>query len=153
MVLHVHIEWLLCLHRSLFSGLELHVRYVGRVMATNMDRSLFPIQHLCILTHTKLENYRSYMDVVHIKWLFYYWRHSSCVLDWHERSDWRVMAPDMQCSHSLIQYCMCVYCKPMRTCTLIFDMQLQVYAWQQNSWHLWLYYTLNDGFNANNESF
>ena len=34
-----------------------------------------------------------YMDVLHMKRLLYYQRHSLCVLELHERSEWRATAP------------------------------------------------------------
>ena len=36
----------------------------------------------------------------HIEQLFYYWRHSLCGFDLHERSDWRAMAQNTQQSFS-----------------------------------------------------
>ena len=42
--------------------------YDWQVMAPNMHHSLFPMHHLGIITCTCItENYRSYMDVLHIE--------------------------------------------------------------------------------------
>ena len=66
-------------------------RYNWWVVAAKMHCSSFPISHLCELTRITWK-YRSYM-VLQIEQLLYYWRHSLCGLDLHERSDWRTTAP------------------------------------------------------------
>ena len=86
-----------------------------------------------LCTYTQLENYRSYMDVlhvhVHIKQLLYYRRHSFCGL----RSDCRVTAPDTH--GDLLWY------------NIVCVLHVQAlyihpnYTWQQNSCSLWLHTT------------
>ena len=89
------------------------------------------------------ENYRSYMDVLHIEKLLCYPRHFLCGSKLHDRYDWKAMGPDTHHGLSLIQHCHAyIYCSLVSN-----------YAWQQNSHSLWLYYTLNDGFTANDVSF
>ena len=45
----LHIEQLFYYQRCVLPGLELHARYDWWVMAPNMDCSLFPVPHLCVL--------------------------------------------------------------------------------------------------------
>ena len=45
------------------------------------------------------------MDALHIKRLLYNRRPFFRGLKLHEQSNWRAMAPDMHCSHSLMQNC------------------------------------------------
>ena len=97
---------------DLFSMLELDVRYDWWVTAPNTHHSLFPLSHLCMLTHIHVT---SKLQVIY-RWsaywrLLYYWRHSLCCLQMHERSDWRATAPDM---HQLFSdKTMCMYmCQP-----------------------------------------
>ena len=63
-------------------------------------------------TYTQLENYISYMDVQHIERLLYYWRHSLCGLELHERFDWRAAGGERggqtHVSWSLIQHFVCI---------------------------------------------
>ena len=49
----------------------------------------------CAHLHTQLENYRSYMDVLHIKWLLYYWRCLFSGLELYLRYSWWITAPNM----------------------------------------------------------
>ena len=100
----LHIKRLHYYQRCLFSGAELHVRYDRRVMAPNTHCSLFPIRNLCVRPCITWKLYRSYMDVLHIERLVYYWRHSLYGLELHERSNWRATAPYTHCSHSMIWY-------------------------------------------------
>ena len=74
----LHIERLLYHMRCLFSMLEVDARYDWQVMAPNTHHNAFLISHYAYL-HSKLEKYRSYMDVLHIEWLFFSWRNSLLV--------------------------------------------------------------------------
>ena len=49
-------------------------------------------------TYTRKKNYRSYMDILHIKWLLYYWRCLFSVLEVDVRYKWWVVAPNMHSS-------------------------------------------------------
>ena len=84
--------------RSLFSGLEMYMRYDRWVMDLNMHHTLFMIQHLCVLTlfTQKLQvvhgccTYR--MTALLSKMSIF------CIRAW-SRYDWRVMVPNPH--HSL----------------------------------------------------
>ena len=40
------------------------------------------------------------MSILHIEQPLYYWRHSLCALELHERSDWKATPPDTHQSFS-----------------------------------------------------
>ena len=63
------------------------------------------------------------MDILHIKQLLYYRRHSLHGLELHEKSDWRATALHTHCGHSLIQYCRVYIARPYIYC---FGVQLRV---------------------------
>ena len=65
------------------------------------DKPFFHIVYLNIL----LENFRSYVDVQHIKQLLYYWRHCYCGLEC-SRDTTRELRPETYIGCSLIQLCM-----------------------------------------------
>ena len=54
--------------------------------------------------HSQLENYRLYIDVVHIEWLVYCWRCLFSALELDARYEWRLMAPNTHCSLFLISH-------------------------------------------------
>ena len=85
--------------------------------------------------HASHINYRSYVDVLHIEQLLYYQKHSLCVLELHERSDWRTMTPNTH--WSVTDTTLCAYTASL----YIYHYLVYNYAWQQNSHTLWLYYT------------
>ena len=60
----------------------------------NTHYSLFWYAILCMNTYTQLENYRSYVDILHIKQLLYYQRCLFSGLDLHAKHDWWVMVPN-----------------------------------------------------------
>ena len=62
----------------------------------------------CAYLHSQLENYRSYADVLHIEWLFYYHRCLFSVLELDVRYEWRVTPPSMHRSLFTISH-FCVY--------------------------------------------
>ena len=47
------------------------------------------------------------MSVLHNEQLLYYWRHSLCGLELHERPDWRATAPDTP--QSCLDTTLCTY--------------------------------------------
>ena len=75
----LHIQRLLYYWRYLFPVLELDASYDWHVIAPNTHCSPFPISHCAYLHAWELENYRTYMDVLHIEQLLYYRRHSFVV--------------------------------------------------------------------------
>ena len=138
-------EWLFYYQRCLFSGLELYARYAWWVMAPNAHCSLSPIRHLCILPCI-IWKLQVYVGVLHIEQLLYCQRHSLCGLwRWMRDPTGNLQAPDVSWSFSDRSLC-CIHRKLV--CTSLFGMQLYIYAWQQNSCSIWLYYTPNDGFTA-----
>ena len=48
------------------------VRYDWQLIVPNTHCSLFLTHHLCAYLQAQLENYRSYMDILHIERLLYY---------------------------------------------------------------------------------
>ena len=128
----LHIKWLLYYQRYLLSALELNARYEWWVMAPEMHCNLFLISHLCVLTRITW-NFRSYVNVQHIKRLLYYRRHFLYSLELHERSDWRAMFPDMYQSFS--DTTLCTY----NASAYIHCYLVHKYAWQQNLHTLWLH--------------
>ena len=65
--------------------------------------------NICAYLHSQLENYRSYVDVLHIKkWLFYYQRCLFSVLELDARYESWVIPSNMHCSLFLISH-FCIY--------------------------------------------
>ena len=58
--------------------------------------SLFPIHHLWALMRNLKTTGCIPTGCLHIKWLLYSQRHSFCGLELYERSNWRVMAPNIR---------------------------------------------------------
>ena len=59
----------------------------------------------CVYLHAKFRKYRSYMDINRTcPMTALLSRHSLCGLELNERSDWRAMAPEMHCDHSLTHF-------------------------------------------------
>ena len=82
--------------------------------------------------------------------LLYYRRHSLYDLELHERSNWRAITPEMHQSF-LDTTLSCVYCKPVHTSPPVFHAQLHMTT--KLTYLITAYYTLNDGFTANEVSF
>ena len=106
------------------------IRLVGS-KHTSQSLSDKPFVH----TYTQLENYGSYMDVVHIEQLLDYWRHSLYGLELHKRFDCKARATDLL--WLLSDTTLCVYTASRYIhCYLVCN-----YTWQQNSHTLWLHTT------------
>ena len=77
------------------------------------------------------------MDIQPIEQLLYYWTHSLCGLESHERSNWRATAPNTPCLFTGTT--LCVYTTTPTKLTYMYLMTA--------------YYTSNDSFTANEASF
>ena len=62
-----------------------------------------------LLRHTKLKNYRAYMNVLHTKRLLYYWRCSFSGLEPRVNYGWWVMAPNTLHCHFPIFHFVCTF--------------------------------------------
>ena len=138
----LHIKWLLYYRSCLFSRLEACVLCNKRVMALNIHHSVYLITQLCVLTHI-IEIYRSYMNVLHIKWLLCYQGDSLCDLDLHEGSYWRATTANMH-RFCMMQHCVCILQVMFIHC-YVFGVQRH---WQQSSSSLWLLYSPNNSFSV-----
>ena len=132
---NLHIDWLLCYQRYLFSVLELDVRYIWQVMAPNVHCSVFPISNLCVLTCITCELQTLYERSA-IEQLLYYWRHSLRGLELHERSVWRATEGGRHASVVFQYKIVYIYGKPIHT--WLFGAQPRVTT---NSPTLWLHTT------------
>ena len=105
----LHIEWLLYYRRCPFSALELDARYKWWVMAPNTHHSLFPINHLCVLTCITTTTLLLDTFLVWFRFAWEIWlksydpRHASVVL-WYN--------------------ILCIYCKPLNA--VLFGVQLRM---------------------------
>ena len=92
------------------------------------------------------------MDVQHIERLLYYWRHSLCGLELHERSDWRATATDM---HWLFFDTTLLYTASPYTASqyILHHYLVCNYMTAKLTYLMTAYYTPNNGFTANNASF
>ena len=90
------------------------------------------------------------MDILHIKQLLYYRKHSLCALELHDRSFRR--ATGICISHSLTNLCV----RTLQAHTYMY-ITLWCATAHDNKTHVHVaygcYYTPNDGFTANNLSF
>ena len=127
-----------------FYRLEPHVRDRCWVMAPNVHRSLFLICNLHV-RNPSIENWRSYMDILHFEQLLYYWRHTLCGFELDQRSDWRATAPDM---HQLFSdtTLSCIYFKPVHA--LLFVAQLHVCMTTKLTYLMTGYYTPNNALHG-----
>ena len=130
-----------------FSVLELDERYKWRVMAPNMHCSLFPISHLCILTHItwKLQviyGCSVYRTTATLSKTFFVWL----------RVAWEIWLKSYDPRHTSVVFwynIVCVYCKPVLT--LLSGTQLRMTT--KLTYLKTAYYTPNDSFTANDALF
>ena len=97
------------------------------------SQPLFDNQFLPTYTHNLKSNNCS----------LYYWRHSLCGLELHERSNWEAMASDMHWSFSDITVSLYIYS--------LFGAQLQMIT--KITYLMTAYYAPNNGPTANDASF
>ena len=107
-------------------------------MAPNTCCILFPICHLCVLFMHNLKTTGPYTDVLHIKQLLYYQKHSLCGLELHEKSDWRAIASDTHRCPNIHVY-------------IAIGVQLSMTT--ELTYLVTTHYTPNDGFTVNVASF
>ena len=129
-----HVEWVLYDWRSLFSVLELDVRYRWQVMAPNMHRSGFSISNLCMVTCItwKLQvicgrpAYR--MTALLLETFLVHFR-----VAWEIRLE--IYVPRNACHFSIQHYMWAYTASPY---IHVHRCLVHNYAWQQNLHTLWL---------------
>ena len=142
----LHSEWLLENWKWLFSVLELNARYDWRVVAPHTQHSLFQLLIFCTYTN-KLKTI-GHIWTFSTEWLFYYLTHSLWGLELHERSEWRVMAPDMH--RSFPDATLCAYIASLYIhvhCYLMWNYTTTKLMYLKTT-----YYIPNNGFSANEQT-
>ena len=145
----LHVKWLLYYRRCLFSVLWLYVWYNWQVMAPNTHHSLFMISHLYVLICVtwKLQiiyRHSAYQTTAVLSETFFVWIRA----EWESRLE---SCGPRHASVVLWYNIVCIYCKPVYTCTSLIGVQLHMTT--KLTYLMTAYYTLNNGFTANDASF
>ena len=111
------------------AGCKIHVWWVSygskRVSQSLSDRPF-------VRTYMQLKNYRMYVDILPIKWLLYYWRHSLCGF----RVAWEIWLESYSPRHTSWSFSdtVCLYCKLIHVHVhTLLQCFVCNYAQQQNS--------------------